>query len=707
MESANYLLSVGGYGLCLLTFLAFAVRLVRLRYLWAPRDASTVLLLAAVVSSALWGGAVLTFLLSERPVFLAVAALGDWLRYACWIAFLILLCRPITSRWTAGGLLWLTPIGVALLTCGLTAQVLTLLDPRGISTGHSAGQWVLLCSMSMPVFALFLLEQVYRNVAEDARWSVKPLCLGLAGAFLFDLYLYSQAVLFSRLDDDALSIRGAIHALLVPLLLLSVTGRRDWITKIRVSRKAAFHSATLLIAGVYLIFISGVGYYVRYFGGDWGRALQLGLVFSAFVLLMVLTMSGTMRSKLKVMLGKHFFRYRYDYREEWLRFTQTLSTHNSPHEMGQRVIRGLADLLESPAGCLWLKDPGEASFRTTASWNMALQLQTEDSTSPFCQFLLSSGWVINLEEYRSYPKRYGSLVLPDWLSEINQAWLVVPLAVGPELTGFVILASARADVDVNWEVNDLLKTASRQAASFLAQMQATEALLEVRKFDAFNRMSAFVVHDLKNIVTQLSLMMKNAKRLQGNPEFQQDMLMTVENSLDRMRQMMLQLREGATPTGTVHGVDLIAIVRRIEAVASGRGRKLDVELAEHALARGHEERLERIIGHVVQNAFDATDPTKRVWLKLGRQSGHAMVQVGDAGYGMSQEFMRDRLFKPFQTTKQAGMGIGAYESFQYVQELGGKILVNSELNKGTVVTILLPMFDVQKVSDLHAMESTS
>ena len=178
---------------------------------------------------------------------------------------------------------------------------------------------------------------------------------------------------------------------------------------------------------------------------------------------------------------------------------------------------------------------------------------------------------------------------------------------GEQLIGFVVLNSARTPMDVNWEVNDLLKTAGRQAASFLAQMQATEALLEVRKFDAFNRMSAFVVHDLKNIVTQLSLMMKNAKRLHDNPEFQQDMLMTVENSLDRMRQLMLQLREGATPPGTAFGVDLQGIARRIEADVAGRGRTLELDVAETVVTRGHEDRLERVIGHVVQNAMDATD----------------------------------------------------------------------------------------------------
>jgi putative PEP-CTERM system histidine kinase len=371
--------------------------------------------------------------------------------------------------------------------------------------------------------------------------------------------------------------------------------------------------------------------------------------------------------------------------------------------MGQQVVRALADMLESPGGSLWMKSGSEAAFRQTACWNLASSPVKEEAESSFCQFLASSGWVINLEEFRTYSKRYGDLTLPAWLQELPQAWLIVPLTAGGEMIGFVVLASARTNIDVNWEVNDLLKTAGRQAASYLAQMRATEALLEVRKFDAFNRMSAFVVHDLKNIVTQLSLMLKNAKRLHDNPEFQQDMLMTVENSLDRMRQLMLQLREGATPPGTVVGVDLAVIVQRIASAALKRGRQLEMEQIDKVVTRGHEERLERIIGHVVQNAFDATDPSGRVWVKLDRASGQARVEIGDTGHGMSEEFVQERLFKPFQTTKQAGMGIGAYESFQYVQELGGKILVSSAQNKGTLVTILLPLFEVHQGSDLHDM----
>lgn len=268
----------------------------------------------------------------------------------------------------------------------------------------------------------------------------------------------------------------------------------------------------------------------------------------------------------------------------------------------------------------------------------------------------------------------------------------MPLAVGDELLGFVTLDRPRTTIDLDWEVRDLLKTAAQQAAGYLAQMRATEALLEARKFDAFNRMSAFVVHDLKNIVTQLSLMMKNAQRLHANPEFQQDMLLTVESSLEKMRRLMLQLREGATPPGSAHGVDMAAVLHSLDLMAKGRGRQLEVSCEEGLFTRGHEDRLERVLGHLVQNAFDATPADGRVWIAANRRSGQVQVEVGDTGTGMDEDFVQNRLFRPFGSTKHDGMGIGSYESHQYIRELGGAIDVQSQPGKGTVMRITLPLF---------------
>ena len=467
----------------------------------------------------------------------------------------------------------------------------------------------------------------------------------------------------------------------------------DWLDRLHVSRAAVFHSATLLLVGGYLLLVSGVGYYVRYTGGEWGRALQLALMFVALIALAVAVLSGAIRARLKIYISKNFFNYRYDYREEWLRFTAILSSGSSPQEMGLTVVKALANLVEAPSGALWLRRGVEAELHPVVHWNLPQQDQAEPVASSFCEFLRERNWIVDTQQIRSQSQEYQAVTLPEWLLADARYWLVIPLIVGRELLGLVLLGRPRAPIEVNWEVRDLLKTASSQAASYLAQMQAAEALLEARKFDAFNRMSAFVVHDLKNIVTQLSLMMRNAKRLRDNPEFQQDMLDTVENSLEKMRQLMLQLREGEKAAWLESsGVDLVGIAKRLAAAADAKGRRLNLQLSQGLRTRGHEDRVERVLGHVVQNAFDASDAEAAVSLILEQNGSMARLIISDQGCGMSEEFVQNRLFKPFQTTKSSGMGIGAYESYQYLQELGGKISVDSKLKIGTTVTISLPLF---------------
>ena len=684
-----------------LSYAVFAVRQARHSRLDLSTSRPSLWLVAALTTSAAWGAAT-----AIQPYFDSmpawIASLLDLARYGCWFAFLLQIGAPTPNAQRQGGLALLRPLAFLLILVGIASIVAG--SALGIPSDVIARP-ALFESLALPVFGLILVEQLARNIAEDSRWNAKPLCLGLSVLFIFDVYAYSQAVLFGQMDTTAVSMRGAVHALAVPFLYIAARRHSDWTTRLRVSRVAAFHSTVLLLAGVYLLLVAAIGYYIRFFGGAWGSALQLVALFAGLAFLVTITLSGAVRSRLRVMVGKHFFRYRYDYREEWLRFTTRLSTKGSPTEMGTLVIRGIADLIESPSGALWLRDSDQAVFMQSARWNTAQFTAQEPADSAFAKFLIGTGWVIDLEEFRAQPHRYSSLVLPPWLANERRIWLVVPLIVGEELIGFVGLGPARAHVDLDWEVRDLLKTASRQAASFLAQMRATEALLEARKFDAFNRMSAFVVHDLKNIVTQLSLMVKNAQRLHSNPEFQADMLATVESSLEKMRQMMMQLRDGEAPSAGRSGVDLHAIAKRIEAMVQRQNRQIEVDAAEHVYTRGHEERIERVLGHIVQNALDATKSGDRVWLKLALVSGQVRVEIGDTGKGMSEEYVRTRLFKPFETTKEAGMGIGVYESAQYIKELGGSIDVDTAVNRGTVMTVRLPVFTNRTPSDLQLISA--
>lgn len=691
-------LTLFGFALAAAVYAGFAAYLVRAGYWRSANGAAGRAFLGALVATAGWAGVSAYEPWSRYAAPAYVAAAFDIARYALWFAFILLLLKPARvdrSGWR--GTVPLLPASVAitlLAGSGLAYRVLTgRYEPDG-------SRVVVGTSLALALMGLVLVEQLFRSLPEDSRWNAKPVCLGLALVFAFDLYLYTEGVLFGRLDPDAAGIRGVVPLVALPLLVVASRRRSDWIRRLQVSRSAAFYSATLLLAGGYLLFMSAVGYYVRYFGGSWGRALQLALLVAGLALLAVLLFSGSLRARLRVFVGKNFFSYRYDYREEWLRFTAMLSSRSSPQEVGNLVVRGLANMVESPAGSLWTRAGAEADFRQSARWNAPPLEEREPVGSPFCMFLLERGWVIDIDEYRNAPRRYGQLALPPWLLANPDVWLVVPLTVGDELLGFVTLARPRTTMELNWEVRDLLKTASRQAAGYLAQMQATEALLEARKFEAFNRMSAFVVHDLKNIVTQLSLMMKNAQRLHANPEFQQDMLLTVESSLEKMRRLMLQLREGATPPGGVHGVELAPVLRRLAGLAQARGRAIEVECVEGLATRGLEDRLERVLGHLVHNALDATQADGRVWLRASRLSGQVKVQVGDTGVGMSEEFVQSKLFRPFSTTKPQGMGIGLYESFQYVREIGGAIDVASQLGQGTVVTVLMPSFDMRAGSDL-------
>ena len=690
MTASNLLTAATwSYGVAGAGFLAFALRMA-LGWRGGPRAA---LLLSAIIASALWAACEVTVAIWPGVATWIAASGIDALRYALWFGFLYGLVRTTRqSAVEASAKLVRAPWWlIVAVGAGLIASV-ALPDGEPLRTlfGVRAGIVVYGVHLGLAVLGLVLVERLLRSSAPHARWAVKPLCLGLTGIFGFDLFYYSDATLFGRQDLNIWVARGVAHALVLPLIGIAAARNPVWTIEMHLSRDAVLRSSALLVSGLFLLAVAAAGYFLRYVGGELGNTLQIEFLFAALLLFALAVFSGSFRSKLKVFVSKHFFSYRYDYREEWLRFTRTLSADSSPQGIQQRSIHALADLVESPAGALWLRH-GDQSFRPSARWNMSAVNAVEPADGSLGRFLERTGWVIDLAEHASAPERYRELSIPEWLVSLPGAWLVVPLPAPAGLVGFVVLVTARASIKMDWEVLDLLKTAGRQAASYLAQIQLTEALLEARKFDAFNRMSAFVVHDLKNLVAQLSLLLRNAERHRNNPAFQRDMLMTVGNVVERMNKLMLQLRTGAKPVEQPRSVDLQSVIRNVCAAKSEQNASIDTDLAVGIYGVGHMDRLEHVIGHLVQNALDATTGKGRVSVRLRRDDNTAVIEVTDSGVGMTPEFVRDRLFKPFQTTKATGMGVGMYESAQYVTGLGGQILVDSTPDVGSRVRVVLPL----------------
>jgi putative PEP-CTERM system histidine kinase len=356
-----------------------------------------------------------------------------------------------------------------------------------------------------------------------------------------------------------------------------------------------------------------------------------------------------------------------------------------------RAIAGLGELVESPGGAIWLRDGND--YRYAGGRNHHGSQATLALGDPLVAFLQRTGWVIDLREFASDPGGYEGLQLPAQFAADQQAWLIVPLALEDELLGFVLLQRSLAPVLIDWEVRDVLKAAAAQICSYLGLRRAIEQLVEARQFETFNRMSAFVVHDLKNLVTQLGLIARNAERHKDNPEFQADMLATVENVRERMQALLLQLRDGTKPFEKPVPIKLLPLLEQVMASKHGMQPVPELELAgdlTEVAVPGHQQRLVRALGHLLQNALEATPGEGRVVLRAALENGTVVIEVRDNGCGMSEDFIRNQLFRAFESTKEQGMGIGTFESREYIRELGGALEVSSQEGIGTTFVVRLP-----------------
>jgi putative PEP-CTERM system histidine kinase len=677
-------IAIFSYSIAALAFLLLSMLLLTS---WRGRMHGTALTLACVLS-ALWSAALAYQATIIGTPWSALTDLFEILRNAAWSAFLLILLGHFQK--TEGRVRLEAPLLLlaAFYLLFLAATVLAEWDLEFVTSFGVMPSVV--ARVGLAVLGMLLVEQLYRNKPVQERWAIKFACLGIGGMFAYDFYLYSDTMLFRRVNPDIWAARGVVNALTVPLIAISAARSASWATELALSRRVMFHSAALFGSAIYLLAMGSAGYYLRFFGGSWGTVMQVAFLFGALILLAGILFSGTFRSWLKVFISKHFYSYNYDYREEWLRFTRTLSEHGPG--LGDRTIQAVAELVESPGGGLWIRRES-GMFEPEAHWHLAAATALEPGDSPFCQFLETRQWVVDLQEYQTSPEMYDGIAMPEWLLKFARGWLVVPLIIQGKLFGFMLLLQPRSAIKLNWEVIDLLKIAGSQAASYLAQQDAATALMVARQFESFNRMSTFVVHDLKNLVSQLSLLMQNAEKHRNNPEFQRDMLETVNYSVQKMKLLLQKLSRSESPERPA-SLAIDQLLEQAVSLKSAFEPQPVLQVAHPGLrVLADWERLERVVGHLIQNAIEATARDGQVTVSLSRRDEGVLVEISDTGQGMSQEFIRERLFKPFESTKSAGMGIGVFESREYIHELGGKLEVLSKPALGTTFRIILPLHE--------------
>ena len=485
--------------------------------------------------------------------------------------------------------------------------------------------------------------------------------------------------------------RGAVNVLFLPLIALAARRNPDWDLKIFVSRQVVFYTTSLMAVGLYLLLMSLGGYALVIYGGSWGGLAQIVFLVGAGLVLVLLLFSSMLRARIKVILSKHFFHNKYDYRDEWLRLISTLSGFEDSSTR-QIVIKALAQIAESPSGWLWVLDDKQHSYQLVAAYENDRPAPDIAADDPLVEFIKEEGWLIDLEELKWDPKLYGKLELPEWLVDEPDVWLIVPLITRHELLGLVMLSKAPGPPKLNYEDRDLLKTVGNHIAVHLAQEKSDNSLAEARQFEAYNRLTAFLMHDLNNLIAQQSLIVKNAEKHKRNPDFVDDAMQTIANSVERMNRVMDQLKRGdadrlAKPTELKFivstAVDRCADQEPVPTLDhNGIAAILDVDAEQFTM----------VLTHLIKNAQDATPASGTVSVRTQQADGGVTVRISDTGSGMTPEFVRDRLFRPFDSTKGSqGMGIGAYQAREFARKMGGDLNIKSEVGKGTTVTMTLPV----------------
>ena len=617
------------------------------------------------------------------------------------LAWLFALYRLFASDGRHSSVKQIRPMVAALAFVELLQPAVLALLIRfdsGVAAQALAFQISALFRLLVAVGGLVLVHNLYVGASTQTRLALHWPATALGLMWLFDLNFFTIAYLSDGLPTVLASLRGLV-ALGMAVALALGAGRRSGELRFRPSRAVAFQSVSLMLIGGYLIGMVGIAQWLSYFGGDIAALMQIAFVVAASVAALAVLPSPRIRGWLRVTMAKHFFQHRYDYRAEWLRFTRTIGQGNAnTAPLEERVVQAVADIADSPAGLLLTAgDNGQLVLAARWSWPTA-EVPAEALALEDVRFFERDGFIADLDDLRQGRVTKGEdSHIPEWLTNDPRAWVLVPLLHFERLVGMVVLARPPHSRRLDWEDFDLLRVAGQQLASYLAEHSGQEALAEASRFDDFHRRIAFVMHDIKNLASQLSLLASNAEHHAENPEFRLDMLVTLRNSADKLNALLARLsRYGPGQVDALTAVPLEAVAAAVIEQFRNRHPVVLVQ-SERCDVAGQRETLEQVLVHLVQNAADASSADSPVFLSINSDGLHGCIEISDSGVGMSPEFVRTRLFKPFVSSKPGGFGIGAYEARELVRAMQGRLEVESREGLGSRFTVRLPLAETSNL----------
>ena len=683
MDSLLGQISIFGHGLAAALFAALAIWQFQRK---AGRNNAQISLIIAIGLTSFW-----SLTIAVEGPFSPISNFSETLRNLGWLSFMFVLLRAGEGRDEPKTVNIIYAALFFVLLGQIVVDSLLPIFEGSPRLGGMAAYTSLVMRMIFAVGALVLVHNLYSISAPETRWGIRLPMASLAAIWTYDLNLFTITYLTQEFPTELAAMRGPAIACIAPILALASVRNTDW--NLKLSRSVAFRSLSLVAIGGYLLMMVVIATALQIIGGDYARLAQISFLFGTSIAALLLLPSGKFHAWLKVTLAKNFFQHRYDYRAEWIRFTDTIGKPGDDSApFHERVVKAIADITDSPAGILLMPDDtGRLSLQSRWNWP-TIRIPARACTSRTIPFFEQTGHIVEFDALRAdKDDQCDGSAIPEWMINNEQTWVAVPLVHFDRLAGIVLLARPRVDRTLDWEDLDMLRVVGRQVASYLAEARSQESLSEAQRFDEFNRRMAFVMHDIKNLVSQLSLLARNAKRHADNPEFQQDMIETLQDSADKMNGLLARLSqhnkakpEEPRPVRVAALLQSIIEKKRLlHAVESTQIDDLTV-MADPA-------RVDQILGHLIQNAIDASPEGQPIVINARRRDLSVAIEVQDQGNGMSSEFIRSLLFKPFASSKEGGFGIGAYEARSLAMAMNGRLEVESKEGAGSRFTLILPL----------------
>lgn len=541
------------------------------------------------------------------------------------------------------------------------------------------------------VFCAVNLEMTLRSSAGTDRWRMKFLVLGVEGLLGYAVFQTSQWLVFHQILPAFTWLRAPVLLVSSGFMAFGLVRHQLLDTRVRISRQVIYKSFTLLAVGVYLMMTGLLAVAFQFFGASPQYFITILVLFVAAMGLGTVLLSEKLRSRARRYISTHFYRNKYDYRVEWLRVTEELTSKITLEELITPTIDLFASTVDVSRISLWIRDPGRRCFTLHGGRNVLLDIEPLAEDNSLVTLMHNSGNPVPVESPSNNEQLEKANQENAELCQRLGAVVWVPLRAGEELVGLVSLGPMMSGDRYTEEDYDLLKTMGRQAGSVILNALLSRAMLERKEMETFHKLSSFVLHDMKNFVSSLSMVVQNAAIHQEDPAFQREAFKTVERTVRNMSGLITKLssdRQGLELHREQTDLNRLAEEALAELQVNGsEDLRLTADLEPVPSVEVDRTQIQKVIRNLLLNAVEAMGGKGYVSMRTWAEDGWVNLAVSDTGPGMERDFIETRLFRPFQTTKGKGLGLGLYHCKAIMEAHDGQIEVASEVAEGTTFTL--------------------